>query len=149
MLIGSKVYYSLNSGNVIQITPEFAGTVSETTKEQDFALYKALAETISESVGMIQLEYGAYTFDRFKGGEIVSIDLDTKEPLWKYPVEPGVEPIPPTISLESQISALKQRQAESDARNEKLAEENTLNQIALMEMHALLLSTFPDEGNAE
>ncbi|MET1171424.1 hypothetical protein [Paenibacillus amylolyticus] len=38
---------------------------------------------------------------------------------------------------------------ESDARNEKLAEENTLNQIALMELHAMLLSTLPDEGNAE
>ncbi|PYE52482.1 hypothetical protein HUB98_26560 [Paenibacillus barcinonensis] len=149
MLIGSKVYYALSSGNVIQITPEFAGNVTETTKEQDFELYKALAETIPASVGMIQLEYGAFTFDRFKGGQIVSIDLDTKEPLWKYPVEPGTETSPPTVSLESQINNLNQRLAESDARNEKLAEENTLNQIALMELHALFLSTLPDEGNAE
>ncbi|WP_419891398.1 hypothetical protein [Paenibacillus xylanexedens] len=149
MLIGSKVYYDVNSGNVIVITPEFSGVAVETNKEQDFKLYKALAELIPESVGMIQLEYNSYQFDRFEGGEIARIDLETLEPLFNYPVKEDEEPKPPMISLESQISALKQRQAESDAHNEKLAEENTLNQIALMELHALLLSTFPDEDNAE
>ncbi|OPG94191.1 hypothetical protein B2I21_33555 [Chryseobacterium mucoviscidosis] len=149
MLIGSKVYYDVNSGNVIVITPEYAGPVVETTKEQDFKLYKALAEKVLEEVDFIQLEHGAYMFDRFEGGEIVRIDLETLEPLFLYPVKEDEEPKPPTFSLESQINDLKQRLAESDVRNEKLAEENTLNQLALMELHALLLSTLPDAGNAE
>lgn len=38
MLTGSEVYYDVNSGNVILITPEFAGVAVETTKEQDFKL---------------------------------------------------------------------------------------------------------------
>ncbi|WP_405131165.1 hypothetical protein MHB43_01265 [Paenibacillus sp. FSL H8-0317] len=149
MLIGMKVYYDVNSGNVIVITPEFAGVAVETTKEQDFKLYKALAEKVPEEVDFIQLEHGAYMFDRFEGGEIARVDLETLEPLFNYPVKEDEEPKPPTISLESQINALKQSLAESDARNEKLAEENTLNQIALMELHAMLLSTLPDEGNAK
>ncbi|WP_145146403.1 hypothetical protein [Paenibacillus xylanexedens] len=149
MLIGSKVYYDVNSGNVIVITPEYAGPVVETTKEQDFKLYKALTEKVLEEVDFIQLEHGAYMFDRFEGGELVRIDLETLEPLFLYPIKEDEEPIPPTFSLESQINDLKQRLAESDVRNEKLAEENTLNQLALMELHALLLSTLPDVGNAE
>ncbi|MFJ2045796.1 hypothetical protein ACIOBL_19535 [Paenibacillus taichungensis] len=144
MLIGSKVYYDANSGNVIVITPEFAGPVVETTKEQDFKLYKSLEEKVFEEVNFIQLEHGAYKFDRFKGGEIVRIDLETKEPLFLYPVEEGTEPNSPSNSLESQINDLRQRLDESDTRNEKLVEENTLNQIALMELHAMLLSTLQD-----
>ncbi|RAW09732.1 hypothetical protein DC345_30185 [Paenibacillus taichungensis] len=149
MLIGMKVYYDVNSGNVIVITPEYAGPVVETTKEQDFKLYKALEELVPESVDMIQLGYGQYNLDRFEGREIVRIDLETLEPLFKNPVKEDEEPKPPTFSLESQINDLKEKLAESDARNEKLAEENTLNQLALMELHAMLLSTLPDAGNAE
>lgn len=149
MLIGSKVYYDVNSGNVIVITPEFSGVAVETTKEQDFKLYKVLAEKVPEEVEFIQLEYGAYMFDRFEGGEIARIDLETLEPLFNYPVKEDETPKPPTISLESQINDLKQRLAETDAHNEKLAEENTLNQLALMELHAMLLSTLKDAGNAE
>ena len=47
--IGMKVYYDLNSGNVIVITPESAGIVVETTREQDFKLYKALDDKVPKA----------------------------------------------------------------------------------------------------
>lgn len=49
--IGMKVYKYLQSGNVIVITPESAGFVVETTREQDFKLYKALDDKVPHSVG--------------------------------------------------------------------------------------------------
>ncbi|MEY8748639.1 hypothetical protein AB9M62_57300 [Bacillales bacterium AN1005] len=149
MLIGSKVYYAVSTGNVIIITPEYAGLQVESTKEQDFKLYKALEELVPESVDFIQLKYGQYQFDRFEGKEIVRIDLETEEPLFNKPVDEGQEPSPPMPSIDSQLSELKIQLLQEKERNDKLEEENTLNQIALMELHAMLLSTLPDETNAE
>lgn len=149
MRIGSKVYYDKQTGNVIVVTPESAGIAVETTKEQDFNSYVALSERNPDQVDFIQLEPNQVYQSMIRGGRIERIDLETLEPLLVYPSDVGEEPSPPTFSLESQIADLKQQLAESDARNEKLAEENTLNQIALMELHAMLLSTLPDEGNAE
>ncbi|ETT50422.1 MULTISPECIES: hypothetical protein [Paenibacillus] len=56
--IGMKVYCDLQFGNVFVITPESAGIVVETTREQDFKLYKALDDKVPDSMGMIQLEHG-------------------------------------------------------------------------------------------
>ncbi|WFR60880.1 hypothetical protein P9222_20335 [Paenibacillus amylolyticus] len=41
---------------------------------------------------------------------------------------------------------LEQRLTASEARNEQLAAESNANQLALMELHMLLLSVLPDEG---
>lgn len=143
--IGMKVYYDLNSGNVIVITPESAGIVVETTREQDFKLYKALDDKVPESVGMIQLEHGEYSLDRAEGGLIERVDLETLKPLFSYPNSVTQEPQIPTISLSDQISDLTQKLFEANEQNEKLAEENTLNQIALMELHAMMLSLLQTE----
>lgn len=143
--IGMKVYYDLNSGNVIVITPESAGIVVETTREQDFKLYKALEDKVPDSVGMIQLEYGEYAFDRAEGGHIERVDPETLKPLFSYPDPITQEPQVPGISLSDQISDLNQKLAEANERNEKLAEESTLNQIALMELHAMMLSLLQTE----
>ncbi|APO44336.1 hypothetical protein BS614_10180 [Paenibacillus xylanexedens] len=137
--IGMKVYYDLQSGNVIVITPESAGIVVETTREQDFKLYKALDDKVPDSVGMIQLEYGAYMLDRAEGGTIARVDLETLEPLFDYQPKPDEEPQPPMISFTFQI-------AELAAENQRLREENNTNQFALMELHMMLLSLMPNTG---
>ncbi|WFR64317.1 hypothetical protein P9222_09160 [Paenibacillus amylolyticus] len=41
---------------------------------------------------------------------------------------------------------LEQRLTASEARNEQLAAESNANQLALMELHMLVLSVLPDEG---
>ncbi|MED2006686.1 DUF4376 domain-containing protein [Brevibacillus borstelensis] len=56
--IGRKIYFDKQSGNVLVDTGERAGAVVETTKEQDFQTYKALADRVPETVGCLQLEYG-------------------------------------------------------------------------------------------
>lgn len=137
--IGMKVYYDLQSGNVIVITPESAGIVVETTREQDFKLYKALDDKVPEMVGMIQLEHGANGLDRAEGGTIKLVDLETLEPLFEYPPKGDEEPQPPMVSFTSQI-------AELAAENQRLRDENNANQLALMELHMMLLNLMPDAG---
>ncbi|MGF6356172.1 hypothetical protein ABIE27_004087 [Paenibacillus sp. 4624] len=47
----------------------------------------------------------------------------------------------------SELDLLKHRLAESEAENKRLAEESNANQLALMELHMLVLSVVsPDEG---
>lgn len=145
MKIGMKVYFDVNTGNVIVITPEMTGPVMETTKEQDFKLYKALSELVPDNVDFVQFEYGRYQFDRFEGKEIVRIDLETNEPLFSKSVEEGQEPSLPVNSIDYQMNELKQELAKANERNDKLEEENTLNQVALMELHAMMTSLMPEE----
>lgn len=139
MKIGAKIYYEKEIGNVIQEIGERFGDVIETTIVQDFSMYKTLSEREPETVDVLQLEYGQHAADRKEGGVITRIDLETLEPLFTYPEpnEPEVSQEPrPAIS--TQVDELKQR-------SEQLAEESTLNQIALMELHAMMLSLMPPE----
>ncbi|MFE6075279.1 hypothetical protein ACFVQB_12460 [Paenibacillus sp. NPDC057886] len=137
--IGMKIYYDLQSGNVIQITPESAGIVVETTREQDFKLYQALADKVPESVGMIQLEHVAYSLDRAEGGLIARVDPETLEPLFEYPPKGDEEPQPPGVSFTSQI-------AELAAENGRMKEENTELKQAVAEL-SLVLATVMGEVN--
>lgn len=62
-LIGRKLYYDKNTGNVILDTGEQAGSVVKSTKEQDIATYKVLAERMPDSFDVIQLGYGEFTYE--------------------------------------------------------------------------------------
>ncbi|WP_339267877.1 hypothetical protein MKY48_28160 [Paenibacillus sp. FSL W8-0187] len=108
MNIGSKIYFDKSTGDVILNTGERTGWVVETTREQDFKAYTSLSKRVPETVGMIQLEYGAYTEDYAAGGRITRVDLETLKPLFTYPdptnPETPQEPQPP---LTEQMSALK------------------------------------------
>lgn len=61
--VGKKVYYELSTGNIISDTGEREGSVVETTQEQDFEAYAALAERVPATVGVIQLAYGELAAD--------------------------------------------------------------------------------------
>ena len=60
MEIGRKIYYELNTGNVIKLTESRSGSVVETTLEQDFQNYTELNSRVKNSVGVIQLNYGDF-----------------------------------------------------------------------------------------
>ncbi|MFD2171435.1 hypothetical protein [Tumebacillus lipolyticus] len=80
MQIGRKIYYDKAIGNVLVDTGERSGNVVETTIEQDFAAYFALAERVPETVGMLQLQYGEHAdnFARY----LYRIDPATETIIW-------------------------------------------------------------------
>ncbi len=114
MQIGRKIYYEKATGNVLVDTGERQGSVIETTQEQDFETYQALAERVPETVGYIQLEYGEYAQD-FAQCNGYKINPGTKELEFSYPDpnEPG-EPQEPAYQkpLTKEVADLKQAIAE-------------------------------------
>lgn len=125
--IGAKIYYDKSTGAVIQEVGErsgkIPGDVIETTSEQDFASYVALAERVPDTVGLIQLEYGAYEADYAAGGQITRIDLETMEPLFTYPDPTDPEtPQEPRPALSKQVEALMQDNTLLKAQSKALAD---------------------------
>lgn len=108
MQIGRKLYYDLATGNIIQDTGERSGEVVETTQEQDFAAYRSLAERTPETVGVIELEFGAFRedFGRCNG---YRVNIETKEVEFSYPdpEQPDKEPVFEP-SLSKQLEEVKQ-----------------------------------------
>lgn len=130
--LGSKVYYDKATGNIIFNIRESYGDVVETTIEQDFQSFELLSERVPDTVGLLQLEYGAYETDYDAGGQITRIDLETMEPLFTYP-----DPTDPETPQEPRPAISKQV--------DQLAEESNANQLALMELlHMMLLGEMPD-----
>ncbi|MEO2261176.1 hypothetical protein ABGV43_30160 [Paenibacillus amylolyticus] len=123
MEIGSRVYYEKGTGNVIWVTSERSGLVAETTVEQDFAFYSALAGRVPETVGLLQLEFDDYAADIDAGGKITRIDLDTMEPLFTYPDPTDPEtPQEPRPALSKQVEALMQDNTLLKAQSKALAD---------------------------
>ncbi|WP_020615734.1 hypothetical protein [Paenibacillus daejeonensis] len=92
MDIGRRIYYELSTGNVLVDTGERSGDVVETTQEQDFASYTALAERVPETVGLLELEYGELAED-FAQASGYRVDLETGNLIFSYR-EPGEETPP-------------------------------------------------------
>lgn len=131
MDIGMKVYYDLETGYVIVNTGERSGDWTETTIERDFLIYKSLSERVPETVGLVKLQFGAYAADLTEGGIINRIDLETLEPLFTYPDQTDPEtPQEPRPALSQRV--------------DQLAAESNANQLALMELHMMLLGEMPD-----
>ena len=86
MQIGRRIYYDLAIGNVLQDTGDRSGSVVETTTEQDFAAYTALAERVPETVGCLQLDYGEYAQDFAEcNGYRVDVNGEIPSLLFSYP----------------------------------------------------------------
>jgi hypothetical protein len=94
--IGRKIYYDKLTGNVLVDTGERAGFVRETTIEEDFQTYAALAERVPETVGCLQLEYGQDS-DKF-ARYLYRVDPNTQTIIWDI--------TEPTATLE-QVKAAK------------------------------------------
>lgn len=52
----------------------------------------------------------------------------------------------PTPDISQEVNLLKQQLEDSKAENQRLSAESNANQLALMELHMLLLSVLPDEA---
>ncbi|WP_270166088.1 hypothetical protein [Paenibacillus sp. SYP-B4298] len=84
MQIGRKLYYDKSSGKILVDTGQRSGNVVPTTTEQDFAVYGSLAERIPDTVGLLELEYGAYEQD-FAESSGYRVDPETKQIFFSYP----------------------------------------------------------------
>lgn len=78
--IQRKIYFDISTGNVIIDTGERSGDVVDTSTEQDFATYSALADRVPETVGMLRVPFGSDTdkFSRY----LYHLDPSTLEIIW-------------------------------------------------------------------
>ncbi|MEK4239731.1 MULTISPECIES: hypothetical protein [unclassified Paenibacillus] len=93
MEIGRKIYYDKVTGVVLVDTGERSGSVVETTQEQDFKVYKVLAERVTETVGCLELEYGECGQD-FRECNGYRVNIQTGKLEFSYP-DPNVDPVEP------------------------------------------------------
>ena len=84
MNIGRRIFYEKATGNVIVDTGERSGSVVASTVEQDFEIYTALAARVPDSVGVLELTYGAYRED-FAICKGYRVDPGTTMLLFSYP----------------------------------------------------------------
>lgn len=114
MQIGRRIYYELATGNIILDTGERSGDVVETTQEQDFQSYAALAERVPETVGVLELDYGEFASD-FAECNGFMVDVSGSEPalVFSYP-DPSEPEAPPEFRkpLSEEIAETKQAIAE-------------------------------------
>jgi len=125
-MIGRKIYYEKDTGNVILVTLEkHHENAVNTTKEQDFQMYDVLAARNPDTIGLIQLEYGQYQAE-FQSARSVKVDPETKEILFEYPRFD-----PPLIT---QVDNLKADNQYLRAENEQLKQKVNELEAALLEM---------------
>ncbi|MFF2795399.1 hypothetical protein [Lysinibacillus xylanilyticus] len=84
-MIGFKIYYEIETGDVILTIPEKNnfGAV-ETTKEQDFIMFDVLQARNPETIDFIQLEFGQYQSD-FQTARSWKVEVKTRQVLFEYP----------------------------------------------------------------
>ncbi|KMY28301.1 hypothetical protein ACZ11_24040 [Lysinibacillus xylanilyticus] len=117
-MIGFKIYYEKDTGDVILTIPEQnAVGAMETTKEQDFIMFYVLQARNPSAVDFIQLPYGQYRSD-FKIANSWKVDLKTGQVLFEYPKF--------ETPISEQIHLLRQE-------NEELKVENKDLKLALAE----------------
>ncbi|MDR9744113.1 hypothetical protein [Paenibacillus taichungensis] len=103
------------------------------------AIYQKASTEIKEQLTGVDIENDVKIPERLNIPEAdayLRINLETNEIYYDYISK---------STFQSEINSLKQQLEDANTRNEKLAEESTLNQIALIELHAMVLSLLPEE----
>ena len=93
MEIGRRIYFELDTGNVILDTGERQDSVTTTTVERDIESYKVLIERNRDTFDYIELDYGQFSQD-FSESNGYRINLETKEIEFSYP-DPNETIAPP------------------------------------------------------
>ena len=119
MNIGRRIYYELSTGNIVCDTGDRSGDVVQTTVEQDYASYHGLSARVPDTIGVLQLDYGAYA-QEFALASGYSVDVASNALVFTYP-----DPANPTV-LPKTPDQIKVEQLESDnaALNEQLSRTN-------------------------
>lgn len=107
--LGRKIFYHLSTGNVVFTRGEMTGHVIESTTEQDYETYTALADFNPDTIGIILLEYGQYAED-FATCDGYRVNPDTKQLEFSYPDPGESEPDRPPVyraPLTEQVAELE------------------------------------------
>jgi len=122
MQIGRRIYYEIATGNVILDTGERQGAVVPTTIEQDFQTYRALAERVPETVGVLELQFGEYAADFAAcNGYRVDVSGETPTLVFSYP-DPNQPPEAPPVYQRSLSEQIEELRAENLTAFEAIAE---------------------------
>ena len=125
--IGTKIYYCLLTGNVIQVIGDMMGYIKETSFDEDIEIYAKLKERDKDSMGLLTFEYGEY-LKLSKDSTGVMVNLETKELIFSYEELPAPPQEPTEIEiLANKISIL-------EAENKALKEELSITQDAVNEL---------------
>lgn len=88
--IGRRIYYDVNTGNVILDKGEIVGNVIITTITQDIETFIVLSERNRETYDYIELEHGEYAQD-FAECNGYRVNVETKTLEFSYPNPNEVE----------------------------------------------------------
>ena len=121
--IGTKIYYCLLTGNVLQIIGDAQGYVKETTFEEDCEIYSELKERDKSSIGLLKFEFGEYP-KLSKGSTGVIVNLETKELEFSY------EELPTQPQTPAEIEKIK---IEQEQQNKDII----INMLATTEIYEL------------
>jgi predicted nucleic acid-binding Zn-ribbon protein len=123
MEIGMKIYFEKATGNVIVNTGEQVGRlVVETTEDQDFATYKALAERVRETIGVVKLKFGQFRRE-FAECNAYRVNPETEDLEFTYPGEVPAEVLIKRIEMVEGESAKTAQELEQT--NMKLKQTET------------------------
>jgi len=128
MKIGRKIYYDLQTGNVILDTGERQGSVVQTTIEQDIQAYTVLSERNRETFDVLELEFSQYAKD-FNESNGYRVNPETKDLEFSYP-DPNLPP-------EEQPEPVYQKPLSEEV--EELKAEDLNNKEAIAELYMLTL----------
>lgn len=134
MEIGRKIYYDLETGNLLVDTGERQGAVVSTTVEQDIAVFKTLNERNRETFDVIELEYGQYAQDFAEcNGFRVNVETKTLEFSYPDPNEPNIEQ-PYQAPLSEQVKNLEATILEMTAYSATQDKRLVMQEQALLEL---------------
>lgn len=141
--IGTKLYYCLLTGNVLQLVGDMAGNVIEPTFEQDYEVYNNLKERDKSTIGLLKFEYGEYP-KLSQGSTGVMVNLETKELIFTYEELPVPPQEPSEIEImQGKISVLEAENEKLKVEQEQQDEEILVNMLANTEMFEMILGEQP------
>lgn len=118
-IVGRKIYFDKETGNVILTTSQMMGVVVGTTIEQDIASYKELNERVRETFDVIELEYGEYEQD-FAESISYRVNPETKELEFAY--REGEEPPEVPVYQKPLSEKVNELETQVNTQNEAIAE---------------------------
>ena len=125
--IGTKIYYCLLTGNIIQVIGDCQGYVRETTFDEDYEIYSELKEREKSSIGLLTFNYGEYP-KLSKGSTGVMVNLETKELIFSY------EELPTPPQEPTEIEKIKEKISILEEENKILKQELSITQDAVNEL---------------
>lgn len=142
MRTGKRIYFEINTGNVIVDTGEYQGFVLPTTVDQDIFNFKTLSERNRETFDYIELEFGQYAQD-FAECNGYRVNPETKTLEFSYPDPNETELTEPVYRkpLTEEVQELQNKNLILTEEIETVKQVNLANMLAMTDMFESQLIT--------